>query len=155
MKKYNSEADTKAHIFLVGAYIGVVVLELVNRKEEHDASKLLPPEKEIFDEVTPLLRGLTYGSDDYKAMLGRIKPALDHHYKNNRHHPEYFENGIDGMNLIDLIEMICDWKSATARHADGDIYRSLEINKERFGISDQLANILKNTVDFFVTKESE
>ena len=72
--------------------------------------------------------------------------ALKHHYAANSHHPEHYENGIDGMTLIDVLEMLCDWKAATERHADGDIMRSLEVNRERFGISDQLANILANTV---------
>ena len=78
-----------------------------------------------------------------------MKPALDHHYANNRHHPEHFENGISDMNLIDLIEMICDWKSATARHSDGDIKRSIIINTNRFKLSDQLAKILSNTANTF------
>ena len=52
------------------------------------------------------------------------------------------------MNLIDLLEMICDWKAATLRHDDGDIYKSLEINHQRFGYSYQLHHILKNTVDW-------
>jgi hypothetical protein len=37
-----------------------------------------------------------------------MAPALKHHYENNRHHPEHFKNNIDDMNLIDLIEMLCD-----------------------------------------------
>ena len=32
---------------------------------------------------------LTYGSDEYKACLTEMKPALDHHYAANRHHPEH------------------------------------------------------------------
>lgn len=54
-------------------------------------------------------------------------------------------NGIAGMTLIDLVEMFCDWAAAVQRHADGDLARSIEINRERFGISDQLAQILENT----------
>jgi hypothetical protein len=50
------------------------------------------------------------------------------------------------MSLIDLIEMVCDWMAATMRVKDGDIYKSLEINQERFGIDEQLAGIIKNTV---------
>jgi hypothetical protein len=53
------------------------------------------------------------------------------------------------MSLIDLIEMICDWKAATLRHNDGDINKSIELNKDRFGYSDDLAQIFKNTVDKF------
>ena len=51
------------------------------------------------------------------------------------------------MNLVDLIEMICDWKAASERHADGDIYKSIEINQKRFGYSDELKQILKNTIE--------
>jgi hypothetical protein len=49
------------------------------------------------------------------------------------------------MSLLDLLEMLCDWKAASERHADGDIARSLRINRERFGIDGQLAAILENT----------
>ena len=52
------------------------------------------------------------------------------------------------MNLIDVIEMLCDWKAATMRHADGDIKKSIEINQKRFGYSDELKAILLNTIEF-------
>jgi hypothetical protein len=74
-----------------------------------------------------------------------MKPALDHHYDLNHHHPEHFLRGIRGMNLIDIIEMLCDWKAATMRHADGNIYKSIEINQERFNYSYELKEILINT----------
>lgn len=76
-----------------------------------------------------------------------MRPALDHHYALNRHHPEHFEDEIKGMNLIDIIEMICDWKAASERHAVGDIHKSIVINQERFGFSDDLKAIFINTVD--------
>lgn len=153
--KYNSMKDTKDHIKKVSEKIEMVVGELLSRAISHDSSKLYTPEKEIFDEITPLLRELTYGSKEYKESLERMGGALKHHYKMNRHHPEHFEDGISGMHLIDLIEMVCDWKSATERHDDGDIYKSLEINKERFGIEDQLYSIIKNTIDWLISEGEE
>jgi hypothetical protein len=84
-----------------------------------------------------------------------MKVALDHHYSNNRHHPEYFENGINDMTLIDLIEMLCDWYAATQRHNDGDIFKSIEFNKTRFNMSDQLVSILTNTVNELIKQEQE
>ena len=51
------------------------------------------------------------------------------------------------MSLIDLLEMLCDWSAATKRHDDGDILKSIEKNKTRFGLTDQLAQILRNTVE--------
>ena len=87
---------------------------------------------------------------EYKSFLAGLKPALDIHYKNNRHHPEHFANGIKDMTLLDLLEMLCDWKASSERHADGDIYRSIEINQSRFGYSDELKTILKNTIDYLI-----
>lgn len=143
---YDSRPDTREHIDAVGDRIYEVIVELQARAQWHDDSKLLSPEVEVFDEMTPKLKESTYGSDEYKGFLEKMKPALDHHYANNSHHPEHYENGIDGMSLLDLVEMLCDWKAATERHDDGSIYRSLSINKDRFNISDQLYQILINTV---------
>ena len=145
MSEYDSAPDTVAHIRLVQDAMGVFVREMVRRALDHDASKLLPPEKEAFDRETPLLRGLTYGSPEYHAGTARLGDALAHHYAHNSHHPQFFVNGIAGMTLIDLVEMFCDWAAAVQRHADGELARSIEINRERFGISDQLAQILENT----------
>ena len=50
------------------------------------------------------------------------------------------------MTLIDVIEMLCDWIATTKRMKDGDIFKSLEIQKERFGISGQLYQISCNTI---------
>lgn len=54
---------------------------------------------------------------------------------------------IRGMTLMDLVEMICDWKAATERHDDGDIRKSIELNQGRFGYSDELKQIFLNTID--------
>ncbi len=58
---------------------------------------------------------------------------------------------LNGMNLIDLIEMIVDWKCAADRHTNGDISESFKKNIERFNIFPQLASILRNTASFFST----
>jgi hypothetical protein len=109
-------------------------------------SKLEEPEKSMYDEFTPKLRAMTYGSDEYKQMLAAMGPALQHHYVNNTHHPEHYSNGVNGMSLLDLIEMLADWKAAGMRHADGSMAQSLEVNRKRFGMSDQLYEIFVNTV---------
>lgn len=145
MSTYDSKLDTLKHIGKVAGWIGIVVAKLESRALAHDASKLREPEKSTFDEFTPRLAGLTYGSDEYRACLDAMRPALLHHYAENRHHPEHFIEGVGGMTLLDILEMLCDWKAASERHADGDIAESLRINRERFGIGDQLARVLENT----------
>jgi len=41
--------------------------------------------------------------------------------------------------------MLCDWKAASERHVDGNFERSIEINRKRFGMSDELTAIFHNT----------
>lgn len=141
----DSTIDTLKHSRRVDQLLLQMIAAIQGRVTLHDASKLEDPEKAIFDEYSPKLKTSTYGSDEYKGFLSEMKVALDHHYANNRHHPEHFENGVAGMTLVDLVEMLADWKAASERHADGDLAVSLGIQKARFGLSDQLAEILENT----------
>jgi hypothetical protein len=141
--------DTMEHIENVRNFINVFVAELLIRGVNHDQTKLESPEVELFTEYTDKLAGVTYGSDEYKSYLEKLKVALDHHYAKNRHHPEHFVNGVNDMNLIDIIEMFCDWKAATLRHDDGNLQKSIDHNAKRFNMSDQLTKIFRNTVELF------
>jgi len=140
---------TQAHINLVRVLLRVAATEILMRGEVHDQSKFSPEEVEMFAIYSPKLKGMTYGSDEYKQCLKEMGPGLSHHYANNRHHPEWHQQGIKGMNLIDILEMFLDWTASSKRHADGDIRRSIEINQKRFGMSDDLAAIFHNTVPLF------
>jgi hypothetical protein len=191
-----SEQATIQHIRRVQTLLSDVVERLIQRAIVHDASKLEEPEASVFDEFTPKLKDSIYGSEEYKQFLAEMKPALDHHYANNSHHPEYYRwhcpicsgqfsaaeyesapqgpndtgvrycpecsgasllyeselmdkpgLGIRGMTLLDLIEMLVDWKAAGERHENGSIAKSLEVNKKRFGYGDELQAILSRTVD--------
>lgn len=144
---YDSTKDTQDHIDNVRGFLNLAATELVKRGIRHDKSKLESPEKEHFDRETPLLAGMTFGTEEYHESCKRLKPALDHHYKNNRHHPQYYENGINGMDLFDIMEMIYDWSASVKRGKEGNIYKSLDINANRFGISKQLKQILNNTIE--------
>jgi hypothetical protein len=186
---YDSTQDTKKHIETVRGFLGDIQGNIAGRSLLHDQSKLDEPEKSMYDEFTPKLRGSTYGSDEYNHFLKDMGVALKHHYENNTHHPEHYKmwqcpicggvfnsedapigitdirlcpkcsshgaiyesavvpvTGIYGMSLLDLIEMLADWKAAGMRHANGNIEQSLEINRKRFDMSDQLFEIFKNTV---------
>lgn len=144
-EKYDCTNDVYEHINRVAYFITLIIDGLMDRRWDHDKSKLVSPEKEMFDEYTPKLKSLVYGSQEYSNALSGIGPALQHHYRNNRHHPEHFENGIDGMTLVDLIEMFCDWVAASEKSSRGNIFDSIQINKDRFNISDQLINIFNNS----------
>lgn len=142
----DSTQETMEHIERVRDLLAAISANLWKRSHEHDASKLREPEKSAFDSLSQKLKDTVYGSKEYKAALREIKPALDHHYANNPHHPEHWENGILDMSLLDLIEMLADWKAATERMKHGgDLERSILLNKDRFKYDDQLYYILLNT----------
>src|SRR4029077_13152266 len=80
---YDSRPDTLTHIGEVRARLEVAIARLRKRQELHDLSKRREPEKSIFDEMTPKLRGSTYGSEEYKGFLKQMGEALQHHYTHN------------------------------------------------------------------------
>lgn len=146
---YDSTVDTLKHSRRVGELMVELIIALSDRSVSHDLSKTEEPELSIFNEYAPKLSNSTYGDKEYFENLENMKVALEHHYKYNRHHPEHFDNGINGMTLVDLIEMLADWKASTERHEDGNIRSSLDIQGTRFDISDQLMNILRNTIEYY------
>lgn len=137
--------ETVNHVRRVADLMLDAIVSLQRRAVHHDDSKFSPEEFETFARETPALRGLTYGSPEYKDALARLGPALAHHYKSNRHHPEYHTSGIAQMDLIDLIEMLADWKAATERHADGSLSRSIVQNAKRFGYDNAMMMLLGRT----------
>ncbi len=126
--------------------------ELLDRKVNHDKTKLEYPEKQSFDNSNYKLNQISYGSEDYLKSLFELRQALTHHYRYNRHHPEHFGNGIYGMNIMDLLEMICDWKASSQRQNDGDIFDGIEKQKQRFNYDNKMVKILSNTAEKYFFK---
>jgi hypothetical protein len=145
----NATLETHKHIKAVRTNLNLFIHDLIDRANNHDNTKLESPEVEIFGENTEALAGTTYGSPEYQVLLDKIKPALDHHYSKNSHHPQFWRNGIEDMSLVDVLEMLADWHAATKRHNSGNIRKSIEINAERFNLSPQLRRILENTVKVY------
>jgi len=145
METINCTAETLKHICRVSRLMNEAASELLRRASCHDASKLETPEAEEFERLTPILKDLSYGTPAYDACLVELAVALDHHYKNNTHHPQHYTNGVNGMDLFDIMEMFFDWKASSERHTDGDIYKSIELGAKRFEISEQLQVIFNNT----------
>jgi len=115
-----------------------IVSCLIKRIIKHDLSKFSSKETDTLSELLPELKASTYGTPEYYSLLKRAHIALNHHYANNSHHPEYYKNGIQGMSMFDILEMIADWKAAVRKHADGDFITSLQKNKIRFKIPSEM-----------------
>jgi len=138
---------TMRHIERVRNLLNLMIHELLVRGEKHDQSKLEQPEVSAFTEKTKELAKTTFGTDEYEKHKEDMADALAHHYANNRHHPEHFENGIMDMNLLDILEMFCDWKAASERHNDGNLRKSIQHNATRFKMSTELVRIFENTIE--------
>lgn len=136
--------DAYRHKHLVSLYMNIIIEQLGTCALDHDNSKLDDFEAYGYAKFIPMLREVKYGSDEYKKIIKDMDEITSHHYANNSHHPEYHKNGISDMGLIDIIEMLVDWKVASIK-SDTSFEESTEINQKRFGFSDELKRILLNT----------
>jgi hypothetical protein len=137
--------DLIDHKRRVALYLSCVANELFRRAAAHDNSKFAPEEYDAYEAALPGLQQHAYGTLEYRAELARIQPAIAHHYAANDHHPEHFPGGVGEMNLMQLIEMVCDWIAASER-SRMSLFDGLDKSKERFGIDEQLFAIIRNTV---------
>lgn len=143
-KKYDSAVDTMKHKVIVSQLIGGMSNRLIERRFSHDDSKLESPEKECYDKFIPKLREAKYGSPEYNKIKDEMGSGLQHHYEVNRHHPEHFSNGVNGMTLIDVVEMFCDWYAAS-QNSDTSFEEGLKMNFKKYHIDPQLQDIMLNT----------
>src|SRR5436189_4472172 len=84
--------------------------ELIERAKVHDASKFGAEERIPYVWLTEYHRCRRNGkSFEYpEGIAEKVKQAINHHVKSNRHHPE-FHADLNDMSNVDLIEMVCDW----------------------------------------------
>ena len=118
--------------------------DLLRRALTHDMSKYRWDEASYFASTIHRLRKTTYGSEEYRALLHAIRPAIDRHYARNSHHPEYHPRGYYTMPTLDVIEMVADWGAAVQRHDDGDLGKSILLNASRFGYDEIEAEMLRD-----------
>lgn len=81
--------------------------EIIKRAEEHDNSKLKLPEINWLIEMDKEPK-VEYGTPEYFEKMKRWDKFFKHHYKNNSHHPDHYVQGVYGMTIVDLVEMMCD-----------------------------------------------
>ena len=136
------------HIFGVRRRVTRVCTALMDRAITHDNSKY--SENELDDHISmgDEMDEIKYGTDAYYAIKRKYEALSTEHLANNRHHPEHHQNGIDDMNLVDVIEMLCDWLTGS-ENTGTPVERSLEINEERYHVSPQLMKLLRNTIRDF------
>lgn len=137
---------TVRHIRTIQAYMTLIGREWAERTRRHDESKFDTIELEGYVGIAEATKGLTAGSQEYLDALEPYRKVIKRHYLLNDHHPEHFDSGVNGMNLIQILEMVCDWIAAST---DREMHpmQSIDAQCERFNIDAQLKKIIINTMN--------
>ena len=116
-----------------------LAMELIERIIVHDNSKFTSEELYGLAKIKNK-KALT----DPNVLLSEEQQKLvELHWKNNRHHPEYFDD-VSQMEEIDIIEMCCDWHARSVQY-NTDLLEFAKIRQEnRFHFpEDMYKKILK------------
>ena len=152
--KEKQASDTVEHILKhresVRNKLKFLASEIVRRAEKHDESKLMQPELNWLIQMDKEPR-YQYGTPEYFDKMKKWQKFFKHHYAENRHHPDHFQNGVYDMNIVDICEYISDIISYYDEMHVDDALKTLEAQKERFGFNEQLYQILKNTLFEYFT----
>lgn len=146
--RHKARLVTDSHIARVRELLNDAAARLNVRGFHHDRSKYDEVEIGPLAEMQALIEReghAPYGSEEYKRRTLMLGQMLEHHYANNSHHPEHYENGVDDMDLFDVIEMFFDWKAASERGEEPCM--SLSTACEKYRVSPQLQRIFENTAD--------
>lgn len=155
---HTAEIETRKHIARVNMLLCEFAKEMVIRGINHDLSKFDPVEMEPLQKMQDLIDKegqAEFGTEEYSRRTALLGPMIDHHRRNNSHHPEHYEtryggrcdegHGITGMDLFDLVEMFFDWKAASERQ--GSKGMNLETACKKFNAGPVLTAILRNTAN--------
>lgn len=138
----------KQHKDGVKTYLEIISMLLNSRALTHDNSKSSDEEYKYYKMANSVNRN---DFKTYEEYMDYVKPTLNkglkHHYENNRHHPEFFVNGIDDMTLIDIMEMIADWCIAIKQNGK-DLNEEVQYNFDKYNVSEQLRKIILNTYKY-------
>lgn len=143
-----AEVVTHQHIARVRELLSEFAIEMIKRGNVHDKSKFLSVEIEPLQAMQDVIDKdghAPFGSDEYKRRTDMLGPMIEHHRANNSHHPEYYKNGVAGMDLFDVVEMFFDWKAASERGEESAMNLSFAMDK--YDVREPLASIFRNTAD--------
>lgn len=140
--------DVIMHVSEVTENLSQIRSDLEQRGIAHDRSKFEPFEFDAFVSTRPKFKKANYGTPEYQECVDLIKPSIDHHYAVNRHHTGFHEQGFAGMNLLDILEMLADWKAAARRSPSQSFAESLPKAYAKYGISKDMQIHIEATLKY-------
>ena len=130
---------------LVQDKLSTVARELISRGRTHDNSALGSPEIEVYHRFFSEYRKYKIGDPRKDEVFAQMAEAIGHHFQYNDHHPEHFENGINDMDLIQLMQFTADIMSWSEQE-QVDIFEILPMIRDKCGMVDQVYNLICNTI---------
>jgi len=151
--------------------------ELMSQVINHDESKFSEPEYTPYLHITHKYKlsaeGVTY--EPPSGMIEKMHEATVHHVTNNKHHPEYWDDGfdenslssedrdgipekmVDGtkMDRVCIAEMCCDWVSMSQERSNSNSahkWAEQNINK-RWKFTDDQVSWINEFLDFLSTQK--
>lgn len=104
--------DQVQHVQILQKLVLQFVNDIMKESIEHDTSKWGDVEYTTFVNSRKDLNNSKNGTDaNYQKNL--TSEAIQHHYKNNKHHPEYWKDKENSMPVEEIIIMFFDWASRT------------------------------------------
>lgn len=141
MQQNNALIPVIMHIRAVQELLAVMAVDLQARALTHDQSKYTKEELPLAY-AKSRLDSLEYGGEEFRAAIEELKPAVQHHYAHNSHHPEHYPHGWAGMTLLDMLEMMCDLRASLP---NADYFDVLDAHAEKHGIPKDVVLLMKNT----------
>ena len=141
-------ADTIRHVSEVAENLAEMRHDLEKRGIAHDRSKFEAVEFDAFVETRPAFKKANFGTPEYQKCTEATEEAVNHHYANNRHHTDYHSGGFADMNLLDILEMLADWRAASRRSPDLSFEESLPRAFERYKIPGNMQKHIVNTLKY-------
>ena len=130
---------------LVQDKLSTVARELISRGRTHDNSALGSPEIEVYHRFFLEYQKYKIGDPRKDEVFTQMAEAIGHHFQYNDHHPEHFENGINDMDLIRLMQFTADIMSWSEQEQI-DIFEILPMIRDKCGMTDQVYNLICNTI---------
>lgn len=124
--------------------LNISLSKLSNNIDIHDKSKY---SEEEFEPYRQWFHSCSYEERDEKAF----NKAWEHHYKFNRHHPQYWvdeDGNIKDMDKIFIAEMLLDWEAMSMKFG-GTTYEYYLKEKDKKPFSDNTKKIIESVIEIF------
>lgn len=139
-KQYVLKSCLKLANILFDEQKNELALDLLKRACIHDNSKL---EEEELLALSRIINDKDCLTNSKEQLSEFKKNAIALHWKNNRHHPEFFSD-INNMTELDILEMICDWYARSMQYNTNFLEFVYDRQKNRFHFPEQMFKVIEN-----------